>query len=212
MEKSKKSNHPKKGSRIEVDPIRREKDIKAILQMLSSNPRDLLLFTMGINNGIRAGDLLKLKVGDVRYLQIGQAHSIIESKTKRKNVLIINKLVRKALDNYFAEGKTKNDGDFLFLSRKGVNSPLTVQSVIAKMKKWTSAINLKGNYGSHSLRKTWGYQQRMKFGVGFDIIAKGYNHSDPKTTMRYLGIEDKEVHDILMNEIGWQASNPPRKG
>lgn len=26
--------------------------------------------------------------------------------------------------------------------------------------------------------------------------------SPPAITMRYLGIEDKEVHDILMNEIG----------
>jgi integrase len=70
------------------------------------------------------------------------------------------------------------------------------------IKKWTQAINLKRNYGTHTLRKTWGYQQRVKYGVGFDVIAKRYNHSDPKTTMLYLGIEDKEVHSVLMNEIG----------
>ncbi|MCP3876533.1 MAG: tyrosine-type recombinase/integrase, partial [Desulfobacteraceae bacterium] len=199
MKKGQNFNHPKKGSRIEVEPIRREKDIKAIKKLLSDNPRDLLLFTLGINNGIRAGDLLRLKVADVRYLKIGQVHSIIESKTQKKNVVVINKSVRKALDNYFAQGETKNDEGFLFKSRQGDNSPLTIQSVIFKMKQWTSAINLKGNYGSHTLRKTWGYQQRTKFGVGFDLIAKRYNHSDPKTTMAYLGIEDKEVHDILMN-------------
>ncbi len=195
-------NHPKKGSRIEVEPIRKEKNIKAILQLLSSDPRNLLLFTMGINNGIRAGDLLKIKVGDVRYLKPGQVHQIIESKTKKKNIVVINKSVRKALDNYFARGEHKEDNHYLFQSRKGDNSPLSVQSVHALMKKWTNSINLKGNYGTHTLRKTWGYQQRFKFGVGFDIIAKRYNHSDPKTTMNYLGIEDKEVHSVLMNEIG----------
>ncbi|HCY87640.1 MAG TPA: site-specific integrase, partial [Desulfobacteraceae bacterium] len=36
----------------------------------------------------------------------------------------------------------------------------------------------------------------------FDVIAKRFNHSDPKTTMAYLGIEDEEVHRVLMNEIG----------
>ncbi|HCY87759.1 MAG TPA: site-specific integrase, partial [Desulfobacteraceae bacterium] len=36
----------------------------------------------------------------------------------------------------------------------------------------------------------------------FDVIAKRFNHSDPKTTMVYLGIEDSEIHSILMNEIG----------
>ena len=80
--------------------------------------------------------------------------------------------------------------------------PVSVQAVHGLVKKWTHAINLKGNYGTHTLRKTWGYQQRTKYGVGFDVIAKRFNHSDPKTTMTYLGIEDKEVHSILMNEIG----------
>lgn len=202
LEKGQNFNHPKKGSRIEVEPIRKEKNIKSILQLLSGKPRDLLLFTMGVNNGIRAGDLLNIKVGDVRYLKPGQVHQIIESKTKKKNVVVINKSVRKALDNYLSQGEHKEDGHYLFRSRKGENSPLSVQSVHGLIKKWTQAINLKGNYGTHTLRKTWGYQQRVKYGVGFDVIAKRYNHSDPKTTMLYLGIEDKEVHSVLMNEIG----------
>ena len=29
-----------------------------------------------------------------------------------------------------------------------------------------------------------------------------YLHSSPSVTMRYLGIQDKEVHETLMNEIG----------
>jgi len=202
FKKGENNNHPKKGSRIEVQPIRGEKDIKAIIQLLSGNGRDLLLFTMGINNGIRAGDLLKIKIGDVRYLKPGQVHQIIESKTKKKNMVVINKSVRKAFDNYLAQGDHKEDQDYLFKSQKGHNSPLSVQAVHALIKKWTQAINLKGNYGTHTLRKTWGYQQRVKFGVGFDLIAKRYNHTNPKTTMVYLGIEDKEVHNVLMNEIG----------
>ncbi len=157
---------------------------------------------MGINNGIRAGDLLILKVGDVRYLKPGQVHQITEFKTKKKNVLVVNKSVRKVLDLYLSQDDYKDDHHFLFQSRKGENLPLSVQSVHGLIKKWTQAINLKGNYGTHTLRKTWGYHQRVKYGVGFDVIAKRYNHSDPKTTMFYLGIEDKEVHTVLMNEIG----------
>lgn len=203
MEKGQNFNHPKKGSRIEVEPIRREKDIKAIIQLLSGNPRDHLLFVMGINNGIRVGDLLNIKVGDVRYLKPGQVHQITESKTKKKNVVVINKSVGKALDTYFSNSTSQIENHhYLFRSRKGENFPLSVQAVHGLVKKWTQAINLKGNYGTHTLRKTWGYQQRTKYGVGFDVIAKRFNHSDPKTTMTYLGIEDKEVHSILMNEIG----------
>ena len=62
-------NHPKKGSRITVDPIRSDKNIKKVKRLLKDNTRDLLLFTIGINNGLRISDLLKLKVGDVRDLK-----------------------------------------------------------------------------------------------------------------------------------------------
>lgn len=79
---------------------------------------------------------------------------------------------------------------------------ITIQAVNNKVKKWTSDINLKGNYGAHTLRKTWGYFQRTVYGVGFELIRKRFNHSSPSITMRYLGIEDKEVQDLLMNEVG----------
>jgi hypothetical protein len=36
----------------------------------------------------------------------------------------------------------------------------------------------------------------------FEIICKRFNHSNPAVTMRYLGIEEKEVHSTLMKEIG----------
>ncbi len=76
------------------------------------------------------------------------------------------------------------------------------QAVSKLIKRWTKQINLKGNYGAHTLRKTWGYIQRTVHGVGFEIICKRYNPSSPAITMRYLGIQDKEVHGVLMNEIG----------
>jgi integrase len=59
------ANHPKKGSTTKVEPIRRLEDIKAIKKLLADKPRDLLLFTMGVNNGLRIGDLLQLRVKDV---------------------------------------------------------------------------------------------------------------------------------------------------
>ncbi|MAE39545.1 MAG: site-specific integrase, partial [Psychrobacter sp.] len=45
-------NHPEKGTRITVEPLRNEKHIKKIKRLLKDNTRDLLLFTMGINNGL----------------------------------------------------------------------------------------------------------------------------------------------------------------
>jgi len=57
MEKGQKLNHPAKRSIIAVSPIRNQKDIKSIQKLLTDKPWDLLLFTMGLNNGLGAGDL-----------------------------------------------------------------------------------------------------------------------------------------------------------
>ena len=84
-------------------------------------------------------------------------------------------------------------------ARKG-NSHISSQSVGRLVRSWTTAINLKGRYGAHKLRKTWGYHQRTLHGAGYEILCKRYNHSSPAITMRYLGIEDKEVCELLMKD------------
>ena len=62
-----------------VQPIRDKNKIEEIKSYLKeSGTRDLLLFTMGINTGLRISDLLKLKINDVN----GKSHvEIKEQKT-----------------------------------------------------------------------------------------------------------------------------------
>jgi len=125
---------------------------------------------------------------------------IREGKTGKRNILVMNKSIHKFLQHYLEKLKPDDDA-FLFRSRKG-NKATTIQCVNNMVKKWAGEINLKGNYCAHSLRKTWGYIQRTVYGVGFEILCKRFNHSSSSITMRYLGIEDKEVQNILMNEVG----------
>jgi integrase len=189
-----------KGTKVKVEPIRKQKDVRAISKLLQGRPRDLLLWIMGINNGLRASDLVVIKVVQVHDLKPGDVLNIVESKTGKDNVLVINKSVYKALYAYLKD-ISSTSGNYLFKSRKGT-SHLSSQSVGRLVKTWAAAINLNGNYGAHTLRKTWGYHQRVNHGVGFEILCKRYNHSSPSITMGYLGIESKEVRDVLMNEIG----------
>ena len=108
--------------------------------------------------------------------------------------------MHKALQHYIREINPAPD-DYLFSSRKG-KGHISSQSVGRMIRSWAEAINLKGQYGAHTLRKTFGYHQRVYHGAGFEILCKRYNHSNPAVTMRYLGIEDREVCELLMKEIG----------
>jgi integrase len=127
MTKGQNTNRPKKGSHITVDPIRRMKDIQSISKLLSDHPRNHLLFVMGTNNGVRTGDLLKLKVSDVKGMKIGDTLAIKEGKTGKRNILVMNKSIYKSLQTYI-EALNPMDDDALFASRKGRRS-ITVQCV-----------------------------------------------------------------------------------
>jgi hypothetical protein len=97
MKKGENYNSPKIGSKIAVNPIRRMKDIQVISKMLSDNPRNHLLFVIGTNNGLRTGDLLKLKVRDARNMLIGDTLIIKEGKTGKRNILVMNKSIHKSM-------------------------------------------------------------------------------------------------------------------
>lgn len=187
-----------KGTNKTVEPIREEGDIERIKKVTYQSPRDHLLFVMGINNGLRISDLLSLKVKDVRGLKQGGILRIKEKKTGKDNVLGINKAVHKALKRYLDEAKPA-DEEYLFRSRKG--GALDKRSVHRLVNKWADDAGVKGKFGTHTLRKTFGYMHRTKCGTGFEVLARRFNHSSPAVTMRYLGITNKEVDDILMQEI-----------
>lgn len=190
-----------KGSSTFIEPIRDPGDILRIERSLRSEPRNHLLFVISCENGLRTGDILKLQVSQVRHLHPGEKFYIKEGKTKKRNFVGITESVYKSLQNYLA-ALNPDDNAFLFPSRKGKNQPLTTTAVNQLIKKWCKEYaKLKGKFGAHTLRKTWGYQKRMQ-GVSWEIICKRYNHSNQATTMRYLGIEDREVEDsVLMRGV-----------
>ena len=82
--KSRNPNHPKLGSKIKIEPIRKLEDIEAITEYLSDKPRELCLFILGINWGLRASDLIRLKVDQIKPVELGESFIIYEKKTSKE--------------------------------------------------------------------------------------------------------------------------------
>ena len=117
-----------------VEPIRDRKKIDAIRNFLKGkNPsgRDALLFTLGINSGLRISDLLKLRVADVKNQE---RITIVEQKK-----------------DYLADSGL-GAGDYLFPSRKG-NGPLQRVQAWKILTAAARAVGIKENIGTHTLRK-----------------------------------------------------------
>ena len=90
-----------KGKKLDVDPIRDVECIIRIEKMLAGKPRDLLLFVLGINSGLRLMDLLNITCGQLLNTPEGDYFEIRETKTGKQNIVVINKPVAVAVRKYF---------------------------------------------------------------------------------------------------------------
>ena len=197
MKKGENKNHPKKGSRIKVAPIRDLKDIRAIKKLLDGYPKYSALFALGINTNLRASDLLRITAGQVRRLKAMDEIELKEQKTGKTRRITLNRACAEAVTRLLASKTFDNDTPIF----QGERGTLTVPSVNRLVKSWCKAINLKGNYGAHTLRKTFGYQQRVRFGVGLPELMVCFNHSTQRQTLDYLCIQPEEVRSVYANEI-----------
>ena len=177
-----------------VEPIRSLEKIREIKEYLLENesPRNYLLFVLGVNFALRISDLLLLKVKDVRS-EDGKILSLFyirESKTNKEKTISINRAAKDALSFYFKNTNTQQT-DWLFPSK--TNDCHVNRSWCWKLiQQWIREVRLEGRFGTHSLRKTFGYQARMQ-GISIELIQAKFNHSSPAVTRRYIGITGDEI-------------------
>lgn len=193
-------NHPKKGSTIKVEPIRNVQDIKRIKKRLSDAPRDLCLFTLGINTAYRASELLSIKVGDVDHLCAGDRFELKQQKTKKYRATTFNKTVVDAIESWLESHPGPRPRTPLFISRKS-GSALMVSTFGNMVKEWCGDAGMKGNFGSHSLRKTWGYHQRVQNNAAVPLLMEAFGHKTQQQTLDYLGIQSKEIQELYALEL-----------
>jgi len=187
-----------------VEPIRSTKKIAQIKNLLRGQGRyrDLLLFTVGINTALRISDLLQLTIGDFVDEDgvVRERFSIREEKRGKRQEVVINQSIREALEEYRRAYPDvgADPGNFVFFNtRKGdYTQPISRKQAWKFISGICREVGLKGNFGTHSLRKTWGYHARMN-GVDLALIMHKLNHSRLAYTKRYLGITDDELEAVV---------------
>lgn len=200
--------------RTTVDPIKSLDDIKRAKEYFlnlpntyrSQNLRNYMLFMIGINFGRRIGDILKLKINNIIDKDNKQKEfiDIYEGKNKEWTRVYIIPEVYEAVMLYLrvARKGKYNLNDYLFISHKTKNR-LTYQGAYYVIKKMSKELDLKGNFATHSLRKTTAYQI-IKANENDPYIIGGVsklilNHKSVKTTLRYCGYDDDEAKKLYMS-------------
>ena len=176
-----------------VEPIRNKNDIRKLEALLSKqSKRNLLIFTIGINCGLRISDILALNVSDVKdktYIRIN------EQKTGKLKKFPINSKLQPMIAEYT---KNMEFDEPLFTTIFG-NRMERVGAYIM-FKKACRQAGLSEHIGTHTMRKTFGYHHYKKF-KDVAMLQKIFNHSHPQVTLRYIGIEQDQIDESYENFI-----------
>lgn len=173
-----------------VQPLRTAEEIRNMREALSQTNaayRNLLLFNIGVNTGLRIGDIVKLRIEDVK----GRSSLLIrEGKTGKARTVYLTAIMADIAD-YLTD---KDATGWLFPSRKGDKHITTTQAyrILA-----TAGDRCGYDYvGSHTLRKTFGrhYYDRTK---DVATLMEIFNHDSQQTTKRYIGINEDDIRDSL---------------
>lgn len=208
-----------------VQPIRDISKVHKIESILKTqNHRDYILFRLGIYSGLRISDILKLKVSDVR----NKDYFILqENKTSKPKRLKIKLDLKKELEQYIAK---MNENDYLIGSQKytkhitiknpnkkdksqryisianeSSNSPIQRMQAYRIINNVARQVGITDEIGTHTMRKTFGYhfytQYNDKNNRALSLLQDIYNHSSPYVTLKYIGIAQDEVDNLIDNFV-----------
>jgi len=174
-----------------VQPLRTQQEINDFLFCLRRNKnaeRDVFLFLIGINSGLRMSDIVKLKKKDVIS---SKNPRIVEQKTGKTRILYLSSL-QELIQDYTKDLKPE---DYLFPSTKGGH--LEVNTVYQMFQKVAALLD-RDDIGTHTLRKTFGYHYYKKT-KDVATLMEIFGHSSEKITKRYIGINEDEISETLLN-------------
>lgn len=173
-------------------------DIQDYLKYKSE--RNYVLFVVGITTGYRAGDLVKLKVRDVKEALKRNAFVIYEGKKMNtKNIREKNRKPReveilpsvaKILKAYI---KDKKDYEYVFKSRKGKNNHIGVPAVSNILKEAGEYFGMY-NITAHSMRKTYAYKLYIESGRDIVLVKEMLGHRSVEETKLYIGLDKEKYH------------------
>lgn len=161
-------------------PIVNKKDIEniKICYTKSGKLRDLLLFSMSINTGVKLNDLLALKLEDV----VGKDFFVLKDGEIKR--IPINNEIKELLTQY---GANKSLNSPLFASKSG--GTVDRIQIYKNFKSICEELHLPEMIMVASWRKTFGFHYYKKY-QDLAFLQWLFNQSSGTETLRYIGIQE----------------------
>lgn len=196
-----------------IDPVKKiqtiervilfEEEIKKIENYLRSreskevyNLRDLIIFYLGINCGLRRQEIINLNCRDIELDEEGKPFlNVIESKGKKSRIVYINDNLFSLIRKY--KRKTRKYKGALIRGNFSKRITKTaLQNIIRRIYK-ESRVYKKG-LNIHSLRHTYAERLRKNKKTDIATISTLLGHSRLDTTMAYFHVNRQDLIKAIL--------------
>ena len=198
--------HAKKRQRIIPMFSEEEKDrIYELIRNEKISARNSAIILLGLHTGIRACDVVRLKVSDINW--DFETISFTQLKTGNPVSLPLPIDVGNAIARYFKFERPKIKCEYLFLSSKPPYKPLKGNAACYSILSHAlhEANIEKGNriFGMHMLRHNVA-STMVQNGIPVETIAAVLGHSSPESTTVYIATDEERLRCCVLPLISFE--------
>lgn len=162
--------------------------------------RFALLIALGCTTGFRISDLLTL-----RWINLldQEGVAVEEQKTGKERYISLAGETQKIIASAYQASVYPDIHELVFTGKRSKGA-YSIQYVNRKLKaiKSTYPFRMRGQFSTHSLRKTFGkryFDLANDKGRALIKLSKLLNHSSPEVTREYIGLEAREFEVDIAN-------------
>lgn len=180
----------KKFWRIQVKPIKDQYKLREFIHCLEitgrPGPRNAMIFKFGVASGLRVSDILDLTNEEV----LGHNKIwVTEQKTGKVRQIPLNFILADLND--YMDSRTDHS-TWLFPNSRNPKEHVSKSTFAAALNRAAARCGLTDIVGTHTMRKTFGYQYYQQF---HDLVKLMdiFGHSSEKITLRYIDVTQGEI-------------------
>jgi len=161
--------------------------------------RDMAILRVSLDSLLRVGDVMALKVGDVRHQEAVKARfQVRQNKTGDMVAVELTEKTQNVLDAYLKSKPDLNMSDFLFNGRKAASGKaITGVQWRRLLKSYCQAIGIDtADIGTHSIRKTIPTLVYQKSGGNLKACQVLLGHKLLQHREAYLSISEQQAFDL----------------
>ena len=179
------------------------KRIKGVIDREEISSRDAAIILIGLSCGIRACDLIKLKLSDIDWSN--ETISFKQSKTGNLVCLPLTANVGNAIARYICEERPSADNDYLFVRQNAPFDPFadhaSCHAIVTRVFRKAGISKDSRIFGMHMLRHN-AASTMVKNQVPIETIAAVLGHSSPDTTDIYITTDEDRLRECVLPMTG----------